>query len=131
MKHTFLFISLGLALLSMQVACKHDHEEDDTVAPTITINSPLQNGELLGIVTMTGNISDENSLHSLNIKITKDSDGLVLYTKEISAHDLTTYDFAETWNTPNFNALTPVTIAFSVKDHGDNVTSASVKCSIR
>ena len=109
-------------------ACKHDHDEDDTTPPTLTIDEPLENDSVSGEAHIEGDVTDE-SLHNMEIRITQDSDGAELYKVSPEVHDKTAYHFHQHW-APTLSAAKAVTVTITVEDHQENKTVKSVKFTI-
>ena len=132
-KNTLLLAAIAL---SLSFAACHDHgeEEDDKVAPVITITSPTADASISGGVAIAGTATDENSLHELIITITKDADGSTLFTipaSETDVHDLTSYTIAKTWTPTGITTETAVTLNAIVEDHGGNKTTQTVKFKVK
>jgi hypothetical protein len=108
-------------------AC-HKHEEENN-APALTIENPVEGASLGGEIHIHGKVTDE-SLHEMEIKVTKDADGSVLLTASPVVHDKTEYSFDEHF-TPAVSAETPVTLTITVWDHSDNSTTKTVKFSVK
>ncbi len=118
-----------LCLLTI-AACKDDHDHgDDTVAPSVTIHTPTENESVSGEVHVEITVTDE-SLHEMDVTVTKDSDGSILYTDSPSVHDKTEYDFHEHF-TPTVTEETPVTLTVVVADHSDHTTTKTVKFKVK
>ncbi|HAD13984.1 MAG TPA: hypothetical protein DCF33_16285 [Saprospirales bacterium] len=112
------------------IAACHDHNhEDDTTAPAATIHTPTENESVSGEVHIEITVTDE-SLHEMEVKVTKDSDGSTLYEDTPSVHDKTEYDFHEHF-TPVLTEETPVTLTVTVSDHSDHTTTKTVKFKVK
>jgi hypothetical protein len=108
----------------VMVAC-HKHDDNDTVVPSITLTTP-SNAQVFvsgDSIKFTGNVSD-NSLHNLRLSITTVG-GTLLYEKEISVHDLTSYAFNEGWKS-SVAAVTNAVAKAEVEDHGGHVAEQKV-----
>lgn len=124
---SMLFVLLCVFTLA---ACKDDHDHgDDTVAPAVTIHTPTENESVSGEVHIEITVTDE-SLHDMDVTVTKDSDGSVLFTDSPSVHDKTEYDFHEHF-TPTVTEETPVTLTVVVADHSDHTTTKTVKFTVK
>ena len=113
----------------LTVAACHKHDEDDTVAPVITLEDPEEGASLSGEVHVHGKVTD-GSLHEMEIKVTKDSDGSELLKATPEVHDKTEYSFDEHF-TPAVAAETAVTLTITVSDHNDNSTTKTVKFKVK
>jgi hypothetical protein len=122
-----LFVSLFSAI-SFAACHKHD-DENDTTAPVLTIEDPIENESLNGEIHIHGKVTDE-SLHELNIVVKSDADGSVIFQKAPEVHDETSYSFDEHF-TKAVGAETPVTLTITVSDHSDNTTTKSVKFKLK
>jgi hypothetical protein len=98
----------------------------DTEVPVVTVSSPADASMFNSPVTISGTTTD-NSLHEMSLKITRDADGTVLFEKELSVHDLTSYTFNETFTPAAVSATTDVTLIIRVEDHEANETIKTVK----
>lgn len=116
-----------LCVLSV-AACKHEHD-DDANAPVLTIDEPLADASVSGEVHIEGDATDE-SLHEMEIRVNKDSDGSELFKVTPEVHDETAYHFHEHW-TPTVSAETAVTLTITVEDHNSNKTVKSVKFKLK
>ena len=131
MKKLSFFIALLALSTNAFVAChKHDHDEDDTQAPGLTISSPAAAALLSGEVHISGSVTDE-SLHEMSIKVTRDSDGAELFSANPTVHDKTSYNFDEHWTPASISAETAVTLTIHVEDHSANETEKTVKFSVK
>lgn len=125
---------LLLAAISISVAffaCKNDKDEDDTIAPVLTISSPTVGVSISGAVNITGTLTDE-SLHELLLTVTDDVTGDTLYVPatDPEVHDLTSYTINETW-TPSVTAETAVTLTVLAEDHSSNETTKTIKFKVK
>jgi len=118
-----------LAALFIIPSCKHDHDDDDANAPVLTIENPIADASLSGQIHIHGKVTDE-SLHAMEIKLTKDSDGTELLKVTPGVHDKMEYSFDE-HVTPTVAVETPVTLTITVSDHSDNNTTKTVKFTVK
>ena len=123
----FLFSILSILILS---SCHDHHDENDKDAPVLLIEKPADNTVVSGKVEIHGKVTDK-SLHEMEIKVTKDSDGSELYKATPSVHDKTEYSFDEHFTPSGLSGETAVTLTIKVEDHSDNVTTKSVKFKVR
>lgn len=110
------------------IASCHKHEEENN-APVLTIENPIEGASLSGEIHIHGKVTDE-SLHEMEIKVTKDADASTLLTATPSVHDKTEYSFDEHF-TPAVSEETAVTLTVTVWDHSDNVTTKTVKFKVK
>ncbi len=121
---------LFAALCLLAVGACHNHDDDDdTTAPVLTLSEPAEGASISGEVHVEGKVTDE-SLHEMEIKVTKDSDGAVLLNATPEVHDKTEYSFDEHF-TPTVAAETPVTLTITVEDHNANKTVKTVKFKVK
>lgn len=123
----FLFSILCLLILS---SCHDHHDENDKDAPVLVIEKPSDNTVVSGKVEIHGKVTDK-SLHEMEIKVTKDSDGSELYKATPSVHDKTEYSFDEHFTPSGLSGETAVTLIIKVEDHSENVTTKSVKFKVK
>jgi hypothetical protein len=95
----------------------------------ITIENPTEGASISGEVHVHIHVTDE-SLHEMDVKVTKDSDGSELFTASPAVHDETDYHF-EAYFTPSVAAETAVTMTVTVIDHGDNSSTKTVKFTVK
>ncbi len=120
MKNKLLFASMMLFLSIVLFQSCHKHSDDtDTDPPVVTISSPtdnqaFQNGSIMNI---SGLVTD-HSMHAIIVTITDTGTNSVLYSKEIEAHDLTSYNLNETW-TVAITANTTANVKISAEDHSN------------
>ncbi|MCB0530039.1 MAG: hypothetical protein KDC61_00855 [Saprospiraceae bacterium] len=126
-KHLLLLFTLSAAMISIN-ACKSEDDDhgDDHNDPVLTITSPTENESFLGEVHIELTVTDE-SLHSLSIKVTKDSDGSVVYEDSPTVHDETDYDYHEHFTPAGLSGLTDMTLTVVVEDHSAHVVTKTVK----
>ena len=123
-----LFAATIVASVSFGACHKHDHDhdEDDTTAPVLTISSPATDAVVNGEVQISGRATDE-SMHEMEIKVTKDSDGSELFSATPSVHDKTDYTIDQRFTPSGITAETAVTLTISVSDHSEHTTTQTVK----
>ena len=120
-----LILFAGLLCLPF-VACKNEKDDTDTTAPELTITSPTENEAFTGEVHLELTVTDE-SLHEISIKVTKDSDGSIVYEDAPEVHDLTDFEYHEHFTPAGLSAATAMTLTVVVEDHASNVTTKTVK----
>ena len=111
-------------------SCHDHHDENDKDAPVLVIEKPSDNTVVSGKVEIHGKVTDK-SLHEMEIKVTKDSDGSELYKATPSVHDKTEYSFDEHFTPSGLSGETAVTLIIKVEDHSENVTTKSVKFKVK
>lgn len=99
--------------------------------PAVTIAAPLVDDQFSNgqVITIKGEASDDENLHSLSIKITDDKTGAVLFSETPSVHDLKTYTFNTSW-TSKVNDWTDATVTVTAVNHDDLTTIKTVKIKI-
>jgi type 1 fimbria pilin len=128
MKSKILFLAF-FSLLAFASCHKHD-DEGDAQAPALTIEDPTEGESISGEVHVHGKVTDA-SLHEMEIKVTKDSDGSEVFKATPTVHDKTEYDFDEHFTPSGLTAETPVTLTITVEDHNANVTTKTVKFKVK
>ncbi len=119
----------ALCLLTIAACKSHDHDDTDNEAPVLTISTPTENEVVSGTVHVEFTVTDQ-SLHEMEVKVTKDSDGAELYKVNPVVHDVTDYEFHEHFN-PGVAAETAVTLTVTVSDHSDQTTVKTVKFKVK
>ncbi len=127
-KNALLTIALLWTLAGSFSSC-HKHDDEDGNAPVITLEEPAENEVISGEVHIHGIVTDE-SLHEMEIKVTKDADNSELFSAAPTVHDETDYHFDEHF-TPSVAAETPVTLTITVEDHSANTTTKVVKFKVK
>lgn len=101
----------------------------DSNAPVLTIVSPTEGESVSGEVHIECSATDQ-SLHEMEVKVTKDADGTELFSAAPEVHDLKSYDFHEHF-TPTVSAETAVTLTVTVSDHNDHTVTQTVKFTVK
>lgn len=107
-------------------ACKDDDNSEDTTDPVVTIESPAANAVIQGAVDIHIHVTDE-SLHEMEVKVTKDSDGSVVFEETPTVHDETDYHYEKSFTPSGLSGDTPMTLTVTVEDHSDHVVTKTVK----
>jgi hypothetical protein len=118
-------IILIVACLTV-VAC--DKMKKDKVSPEVTITSPTIGYSVADSTTISigGSMSDEGELHEALVKITRDSDGVVLFSTAPTVGELTSYTLNESYVSPAVSVSTNVTLTVTAVDHTPNTTTKTV-----
>ena len=111
-------------------ACKDNNEETDTNAPVLTIESPTENAMMQGAVQIKLHVTDE-SLHEMDVKVTQDSDGSVVFEEAPLVHDETDYHYEKSFTPSGLTGDTPMTLTVTVEDHSANITTQTVKFTVK
>ncbi len=132
---------LGIVIFSaMLISCRNDRHDDDdehddnktdTQSPSIDINTPT-NAQIFSItdtIKINGLITENESLHEANIKITDLSSNATVYANFPLVHDLTSYTFSQMFF-PNVTTHTSYNVLVEATDHAGNKTSKSVQVHI-
>ncbi len=129
MKKTYFSIALFITILSCALACKKNAEVvvEDT-PPTLTLNSPNDNDQLLGgqVLIIKGQVGDAKGLHTLTIKITDDKTGAVLFQNTPSVLDMKSYDLNTNW-TVKVSDWIDATATVTAANHAGMKTEKKVK----
>ncbi|MBL7816319.1 MAG: hypothetical protein JNL70_14965 [Saprospiraceae bacterium] len=124
-RNTFWAVMLLLSVC-FTFSCNKEASE-----PAVTIAAPLVDDQFSNgqVITIKGEASDDENLHSLSIKITDDKTGAVLFSETPSVHDLKTYTFNTSW-TSKVNDWTDATVTVTAVNHDDLTTIKTVKIKI-
>ncbi len=116
-----------VACLTM-VACKKENEKKDETSPEVIINTPSVGFSVSDstIISITGTVADAGELHEASINITRNSDGVVLYSKSLVVGELTSYNINESYLSPAVSTATNVTLTITAEDHTPNIGTKSV-----
>lgn len=123
-KHIFLLAVLT-AFMTPFNACKNG-DEGDTNDPVLTIESPVANASIQGAVDIHLHVTDE-SLHEMEVKVTKDSNGSVVFEEYPTVHDETDFHYEKSFTPSGLTGDTPMTLTVTVEDHSDNSVTKTVK----
>jgi hypothetical protein len=130
MKKTYLGIALFLSLLFIVVACKKNADVTPPVAkaPTLTLNSPNDNDQLLGgaLLSIKGQVTDATGLKTLSVKITDDKTSAVLFQTTPSVLDMKSYEINTSW-TVKVTDWTDATATITVINNSGLKTEKLVK----
>jgi hypothetical protein len=130
MKKTHLSIALFLTLLFIIIACKKNADVTPPVAvpPTLILNSPNDNDQLLGgaVLNIKGQIKDGLGLKNLSIKITDDKTSAVLFETTPSVLDMKSYEINTSW-TVKVTDWTDATATITVTNNSGLKTEKLVK----
>ena len=124
-KHIFLLTAFVSVMVTF-AACKDDDNSEDTTDPVVTIESPAANAVIQGAVDIHIHVTDE-SLHEMEVKVTKDSDGSVVFEETPTVHDETDYHYEKSFTPSGLSGDTPMTLTVTVEDHSDHVVTKTVK----
>lgn len=124
-KHIFLLTAFVSVMVTF-AACKDDNNVEDTTDPVVMIESPAANAVIQGAVDIHIHVTDE-SLHEMEVKVTKDSDGSVVFEETPTVHDETDYHYEKSFTPSGLTGDTPMTLTVTVEDHSDHVVTKTVK----
>ncbi|GIV33889.1 MAG: hypothetical protein KatS3mg031_1424 [Chitinophagales bacterium] len=98
------------------------HSGPDTQAPVFNITSPtpmqvFNNGDT---VFLRGTLTDDKSLHDLEILIKNADNDSTLFSLSQSVHDLTSYNIDFFWKS-SVSDHTNAHVIFMAEDHGGNI----------
>lgn len=117
--------SLFFALFCLFAASAcHTHDDEDANPPVLTIENPTEGVSISGAVLLHVKATDE-SLHELEIKVTRDADGAELFKANPTVHDETEFHFEQSF-TPGVSAETAITLTATVSDHGEHTVVKTV-----
>lgn len=124
-----LLTSLALiGAITFTSSCKK--KDTDSSAPTLVIDEPAA-GETVTVgdsLHIEGTVTDA-SLHELNIKVTKNSNGATVFNSDPVVHDLTTYFFHAHY-APVLSDTGACTVTVTVADHSENITKKTVTVTV-
>lgn len=95
----------------------------------LLLEKPTEGASISGEVHIHGTVTDK-SLHEMEIKVTKDSDGSQLFKATPKVHDKTEFSFDEHF-TPSVAGETAVTLTITVEDHSSNKTVKTVSFTVK
>lgn len=130
MKNFQILLLFTILVSAPFLGCKNSKDPVDNNDPVVTIASPTENEAFLGEIQITINVTDE-SLHEMSVKVTKDSDGSVVYEDSPEVHDLTSIDFSEHFTPPGVSGVTNMTLTVVVEDHGSNIVTKTVHFTVQ
>lgn len=131
----FLFIA------ALQISCSksssgtdpgnHINNPSDTVAPVLTVNTPVPDQVFSSgnTISITGRITDDLGLYRGSIKIINDATGATVKEQLYEIHGLPAYDFNVN-HVATVSSVTNYTISVWFEDHGYNPASRTVKIKV-
>lgn len=118
------------------LGCNKDNGDDgqgegDTVAPTLSLNSPTEgqtfmNGDTILITAMA---TDETAMHEYVWTI-KDGGGLTVHEATVSVHNETEHDIEEMYEVSGVTSADTWMVTIHVEDHGENSDEKSVTVNV-
>jgi Bacterial Ig domain len=124
MKLTTLFL---IASLFFTYSC----HKSGTDAPTLSVAAPLGDDQFTSgqPITIKGETTDVNGLHSLKISITDDKTKAVLYAQSPPVLNLKTYAFNAVW-TAKVSDWTDATVTITAINHANIEVTKTIKIKI-
>ena len=109
----------------------HVDNPTDTTAPILDIYTPVANQIFVSgnVVTVTGKITDDYGLYRGSIKIIDDASGAVLKVQAYEIHGILSYNFSISY-TATVTTVADYTITVQFEDHGNNITTRTVKIKV-
>ena len=106
----------------------HVETPSDITPPVIVINSPSASQVFTSgsTINVTGRLTDNLGLYRGTIRIINDANGFELKSQAYEIHGLRAYDYNISYST-SVTVASDYTIVVSFEDHGNNVTTKSVK----
>ncbi len=109
----------------------HVINNNDLVPPVIEFTTPTE-GQVFSngsTISMTGKITDDNGLYRGTIRITNDATSGKVFEQPYEIHGLLLYNFNLS-HVINVTTPTDFTVTASFEDHGQNLTTKSVKIKV-
>lgn len=109
----------------------HVINDNDVVPPVVEITTPTE-GQVFAngnSINMTGKITDDNGLYRGSIRITNDADGSIIKEQSYEIHGFLLYNFSLS-HTVSVTTAADYTVKVSFEDHGQNVSSKTVKVKV-
>lgn len=147
MKNWFITIFSGLAFMIFLAGCAksgagtvedngggnnpHINNPADTIPPSVEITTPVPDQVFStgNVISVTGKVTDGDGLYRGNIRITNNVNGAVLKEQLYEIHGILLYNFNVS-HTASVSAVSDYTVTVSFEDHGQNITSKSVKVKV-
>lgn len=109
----------------------HTPSPNDTIAPVLTINTPLINQVFTSgnVINVSGRVTDDLGLYHGSVRITNDANGALLKEQLYEIHFALSHNFNVSY-TANVAAPSDYTITVSFQDHGFNTTAKTVKVKV-
>jgi Bacterial Ig domain len=130
MKKTHLRVALCLSFFTLILACKKMADVTPAVAtaPTLTLNSPNDNDQLLGGTSLNikGQVADATGLKTLSIKITDDKTSAILFQADPSVSNQKNVALNTSW-TVKVNDWTDATMTITAVNIAGMQTEKLVK----
>ncbi len=109
----------------------HVENPADVVPPVIEITTPSDNQVFANgsTISISGKLTDDLGLYRGTVRIVNDANGTELKNQAYEIHGLISYNYSTTY-TASVTAISNYTITVSFEDHGNNVSTKSVKVKI-
>jgi hypothetical protein len=109
----------------------HITNNADTTPPVVEIYTPTPDQVFStgNTISVTGKVSDGDGLYRGSIRITNDATGSILKEQLYEIHGVLQYNFTVAY-TPSVTAVSDYTVTVSYEDHGQNITSKTVKIKV-
>lgn len=109
----------------------HVDTPNDVTPPVIVINTPVDDQVFVSgsSISITGKLTDDYGLYRGSIRIVNNATGAVLKEQLYEIHGFLLYNFSLAYTTVVTTPST-YTVTVSFEDHGNNVTTKSVKVKV-
>ena len=106
-------------------------DQNDDVFPTITISKPTANQVYTSgdSIIVEGKVTDDKIVYKGKVQIKNDANNLVLADNYYESHFLQAINFRLAYKAV-VTAATDLSILVEFRDHGDNVSSATIKVKV-
>jgi hypothetical protein len=147
MKKWMLLIFAGLALLLVVPGCgkggavddpnnnggggPHIDNPADVTPPVVEIHTPAINQHYTSgtAINVTGKVTDGDGLYRGSIRIVNDANSTIVKEQQYEIHGILQYNFNIS-HTASVTIASDYTVTVSFEDHGQNITTRSVKIKV-
>jgi len=104
---------------------------DDDVFPVITVSRPTANQVYISgdSIIVEGKVTDDKKLYRGRVQIKNDADNLVMADTFYETHFLPAINFRLAYKA-TVTSLTDFSVLIEFRDHGDNVSTATIKVKV-
>ena len=141
MKKYFYFTAMFILTSVMMISCSKVGSEaegsldaidlDDNIFPVITVSKPTANQEYISgdSIIVEGKVTDDKKLYKGKVQIKNDTSNLVMADSFYETHFLPAINFRLAYKA-TVTAPTDFSILVEFRDHGDNVSTATIKVKV-
>ena len=141
MKKYFYLAGIFIVVSTIMISCGKVGSEaegsvdaidlDDNIFPVITVSKPTANQVYISgdSIIVEGKVTDDKKLYKGRVQIKNDADNLVMADSFYETHFLPAFNFRLAYKAI-VTSSTDFSIIVEFRDHGDNVSTATIKVKV-